>query len=81
MTMTRRRFTATSVGLAAFTALEGARADSSSLSTAKPILTVSGKIGGSYEDHTARFDRAALEALGAYEFPTTTPSYRRRSQI
>jgi hypothetical protein len=75
MTMTRRHFTAASVGLATLAALDGARADGLSIPTARPILTVSGKISGSYEDHTARFDRAALEALGTSGFTTTTPWY------
>jgi hypothetical protein len=75
MTMTRRHFTAASVGLATLAALDGARADDLPMPTGRPILTVSGKIGESYEDHTARFDRAALEALGTGGFTTTTPWY------
>jgi hypothetical protein len=75
MTMTRRHLTAAFVGLAAVAAANGARANGLATSAARPILTVSGKISGSYEDHTARFDRAALEALGTNGFTTTTPWY------
>jgi hypothetical protein len=77
MMMTRRHFTAASAGLATLSVLDDARADGLLLPTAKPILTVSGRIGGSYVDHTARFDRAALEALGTTGFTTTTPWYDR----
>jgi hypothetical protein len=75
MMMTRRHFSVASAGLATLGVLDGARAEGLPLPTAKPILTVSGRIGGSYQDHTARFDRAALEALGTTGFTTTTPWY------
>ena len=75
MMMTRRHFTAAAAGLATLSVLDHARADTSPLPAAKPILTVSGRIGGSYADHMARFDRAALEALGTTGFTTTTPWY------
>jgi hypothetical protein len=75
MMMTRRHLAAASVGLTAVAAVTRARANDLPTPTARPVLTVSGKIGGSYEDHTVRFDRAALEALGMSGFTTTTPWY------
>lgn len=46
--------------------------------TARPILTVAGKISVTNKDGTAQFDRALLEALGATSFSTDTPWYKER---
>lgn len=65
ITLTRRSF-AVSLGMAAaFGAAGIAVAD-----TAKPILTISGKVGAA---SGVSFDREALEKLGLVAFETTTP--------
>jgi hypothetical protein len=65
ISFTRRTF-ALSLGIAAIVGAAGiAPAD-----TAKPILTISGKVGAT---SGATFDREALEKLGLVSFETTTP--------
>src|SRR3712207_2362055 len=62
-------------GIAALALPRVGRADELDTPKAKPILTVSGKIGVFNGDGAARFDLPMLEALEQSRFTTTTPWY------
>jgi hypothetical protein len=71
--VTRRTIVLSLLGSAAFLAptLAGA-----ALPSERPLLTVSGKIGGAAVNGTVEFDRAALEAVGMVSFETSTPWFK-----
>jgi hypothetical protein len=55
--------------------LRQAGAASLSQPSARPILTIGGKIAVFNKDKTAQFDRSMIEALGTSGFETMTPWY------
>jgi hypothetical protein len=63
------------VGLGALL-IAGPAATETPQATAKPILTVSGKISAPSSDGVVQFDRAALEKLGLVAIETNTPWYK-----
>lgn len=76
--ITSRRSFVSLAGFAAVAGVVGARsafAGSIAKPEGKVVLTMSGKIGNTNEDGTAKFDIAMLEKLGVESFSTTTPWY------
>ena len=73
--MKKFQFVKSIVAVAALVVASVAAADSQAQS-AKPLLTISGKIASQGSDGTVQFDRAALEALGMVTIETNTPWYK-----